>query len=295
MNATRDPERILSAWLDEGPTDLPDATRRAILISLPTTPQARRGLLAPGWLLPRRAGLQLAIGALVAVIIAGGLLYALGRDPDFGTPSPSPVPTLGPSATPGPSPRIAGATVAFPGGALAAGIQYVLPTFEPVFTFEGSADLWLGATGARYAWIDWVGSGSTTLGVVRAARVFDETGTSGAMPADIVGWLGDRSDLTILATTPVTLGATEGTLIEATVDPGAFANQGRAINVFCTGEPCRFEDGGSLGYAPGDHVLILVAIVGGTPVAAITATPAADWAARAPTLEAFLRSFNFPG
>ena len=31
MNAPRDPETVLAAWLDEGPTDLPDVTRRAIL------------------------------------------------------------------------------------------------------------------------------------------------------------------------------------------------------------------------------------------------------------------------
>ena len=29
-NATRDPDSVLAAWLDEGPTDLPDATRRAV-------------------------------------------------------------------------------------------------------------------------------------------------------------------------------------------------------------------------------------------------------------------------
>ena len=46
MNANIDPEAVLTAWLDEGPTELPDATRRAILTSLSTTPQARRGLLA---------------------------------------------------------------------------------------------------------------------------------------------------------------------------------------------------------------------------------------------------------
>ena len=51
MNANHDPESVLTTWLDEGPMDLPDATRRAILTSLPTTPQARRGLLAP-WRFP---------------------------------------------------------------------------------------------------------------------------------------------------------------------------------------------------------------------------------------------------
>ena len=36
MKPTRDPEVIFAAWLDEGPMDLPDATRRAILTACST-------------------------------------------------------------------------------------------------------------------------------------------------------------------------------------------------------------------------------------------------------------------
>ena len=297
MNANRDPEGILGAWFDEGPTDLPDATRRAILTSLPTTPQARRGRLPRWGALPLRFPAQVAIGALVAVVAAGSLLYLLGRGPSIGTPTaaPSAVPSTTVSPTLGPSPRIAGAEVPARSQLLADGVRYVMPTFAPAFTFEGSASIRFGLDGERHAFLEWVSSRLTVLGAVRPECVFDETGAVEAVPADLVAWLEERTDITVISTTPVTLGAAEGTLIEATVHEDAFANRGAAINVFCPGVPCDFEEGGSIGYAPGDHVLLLVTIVDGEPVTAITAGPAASWVAQGPTLDAFLRSFAFPG
>jgi hypothetical protein len=107
MNATRDPDAILNAWLDEGPTDLPDATRRAILTSLPTTPQARRGPFAPWRFFPMNTYARLAAAAVVAVIAIGGALYLIGPSNGLGGPgltaSPSPAPTAAathPSGTP---------------------------------------------------------------------------------------------------------------------------------------------------------------------------------------------------
>ena len=102
-NETRDPESIVVAWLDDGPTDLPDATRRAILTALSTTPQARRGLLAP-WRFPHMnifaRGVSLLVVALVAV---GGLAFLAGSRGGVGgaSPSPSPVPS-----TPVPAPPL---------------------------------------------------------------------------------------------------------------------------------------------------------------------------------------------
>jgi len=90
-NGTRDPDSVLAAWLDEGPTDLPDATRRAILTSLPTTSRARRGLLWP-W---RPVALRtFARGAslIVLVVVALGA-YALTTSPRGGTGGPPPGPT----------------------------------------------------------------------------------------------------------------------------------------------------------------------------------------------------------
>ena len=49
MTVKRDPDAILAAWLEEGPTGLPEPTRRAIAVSTRTT--TRRA--APMWV-PRR-------------------------------------------------------------------------------------------------------------------------------------------------------------------------------------------------------------------------------------------------
>ena len=89
-NDTRDPDSVLAAWLDEGPTDLPDATRRAIITALPTTPQARRGLLAP-WRFPHMN--MFARGAsllIVGVVAIAGLAFLVGSRGGVGGPSPSP-------------------------------------------------------------------------------------------------------------------------------------------------------------------------------------------------------------
>jgi hypothetical protein len=99
MSQMRDPEATLNAWLDEGPTDLPDVTRRAILTSLPTTPQARRGPFAPWRFSLMNATTRLAIAAIVAVIAIGGAIYLIGHRPGVGVPSPAPTPTVVPTAT----------------------------------------------------------------------------------------------------------------------------------------------------------------------------------------------------
>ena len=51
MTRHDDPDDILGAWFDEGPRDLPSTTRRAIITSLSTNRQSRRGLFAP-WRFP---------------------------------------------------------------------------------------------------------------------------------------------------------------------------------------------------------------------------------------------------
>jgi hypothetical protein len=92
-NATRDPDSVLAAWLDEGPTGLPDATRRAILAALPTTPQSRRGIPAP-WRFPHMN--MFARGAsllIVGVVAIAGLAFLVGSRGGVGGPGPSPSPS----------------------------------------------------------------------------------------------------------------------------------------------------------------------------------------------------------
>lgn len=99
MTAKRDLDLIVSAWLDEGPVDLPDATRRAVLTSLPTIRQARRGHLAPWRFLDMNGNGRLAGVALVAVIAIGAAtaFAILNRTPGVGPPGPTATPSLPPS------------------------------------------------------------------------------------------------------------------------------------------------------------------------------------------------------
>jgi hypothetical protein len=99
MTTMREPDEILAAWLDAGPRDLPGQTRRAILTALPTTPQARRGRLAPAKLFWRSGTARLAVVAIAAVIAAGGLLSLLGPSRQAPGASPTPSQTVGPAAT----------------------------------------------------------------------------------------------------------------------------------------------------------------------------------------------------
>jgi hypothetical protein len=99
MNTRRDPETILAAWLDEGPPVLPDATRRAILTALPTTSQARRGLLTPWRFSRMNTYTRLAAVALVAAIAVGGAFYLL-RGGAVGSPGPTPTSPIAPTPSP---------------------------------------------------------------------------------------------------------------------------------------------------------------------------------------------------
>ena len=109
MNANSDPETVLTTWLDEGPTDLPDVTRRAILTALPTTPQARRGLLAP-WRFPPMNIFARGAAVLAVAVVAVGALALFGLPRGSGpspasVPSPSSVPSSTPS-TPASAPPL---------------------------------------------------------------------------------------------------------------------------------------------------------------------------------------------
>ena len=103
MNVQRDSDEILGAWLDEGPLELPSGTQRAILTALPTTPQARRGLLAPWRSRHMNIYARGAAVLVVAIVAIGALALFAGPRGGVGGPSPSPVPSTLASASPLPS------------------------------------------------------------------------------------------------------------------------------------------------------------------------------------------------
>jgi Tol biopolymer transport system component len=104
MNDTHDPNVIIGAWLDEGPIELPESTRRAITTSVRTIDQ-RRGFTLP-WSTRRVTswfGPALVAAAVVAAVAGVYLLAPFGRSPSVGPPVGSPLASEAPPATPPPA------------------------------------------------------------------------------------------------------------------------------------------------------------------------------------------------
>ena len=103
----RDPDAILAAWMEEGPRQLPESTRRAIAVGLRPTRQTRRVLDAPWRPNAMSPIARFAVATAAIVIVAGGAFYLLspGNESVVGPPAaasrlPSAAPTVAPSAAP---------------------------------------------------------------------------------------------------------------------------------------------------------------------------------------------------
>lgn len=102
----RDPDAILNAWLEEGPNQLPETTRRAIAVGLRSTRPTRRVLDVPWRPNAMNSFARLAVAAAAIVIVAGGAFYVLSpANQGVGGPTPPPErsPQPSPSASPSPS------------------------------------------------------------------------------------------------------------------------------------------------------------------------------------------------
>jgi hypothetical protein len=100
MTTPRNPDRVMSAWLEEGPNELPEATRRAIAVDIQNTHQRRRGLIAPWG--TNASGMARLVLATIAVLVAlGGGLFLFGNRSDGlpGQVGGAPPPSSSPSST----------------------------------------------------------------------------------------------------------------------------------------------------------------------------------------------------
>ena len=89
MNQPRDLDPIIATWLDDGPIDLPDETRRAIAVGLRTQPRARRMAILGG---SSMSPLNRLVAAAAIVLAVGGLsVFVLSNRGGGagGTPTPS--------------------------------------------------------------------------------------------------------------------------------------------------------------------------------------------------------------
>lgn len=103
MNPPRERSAVVAAWLEEGPNELPDATRRAIAVDVRTTHQSRRSVWFR-WRFPTVDRLSLAALAAVAVMVVAIAGLAVSRIAPDGSYVGGPPPGPSTSASPSPSP-----------------------------------------------------------------------------------------------------------------------------------------------------------------------------------------------
>lgn len=100
MNAPRERSAIVAAWLEEGPNELPDFTRRAIAVDIRTTRQSRRSIWRPWRFLALDRASLIAV-AVLALALTGLTVFVVGP---FGGRNVGGSPSSAPSASPSPSP-----------------------------------------------------------------------------------------------------------------------------------------------------------------------------------------------
>ena len=106
MSATRDPDRILRAWLDQMPSEAPDRAIDAVLLATTAAPQVRAwpwlGRWRPNHM--NRLSLVAATAALLVALVGGAMLLTGGKSGPTPTASPSPSLAPTPPVTPNPTP-----------------------------------------------------------------------------------------------------------------------------------------------------------------------------------------------
>lgn len=113
MTPPRERSAVVAAWLEEGPNDLPDSTRRAIAVDIRTTHQSRHTIWFP-WRFPTVDRLSLVALAAVAVIVLAVADLAWSRIAPAGGTVGGPPPAGATSASPSPSPSDAPSAAPIP-------------------------------------------------------------------------------------------------------------------------------------------------------------------------------------
>ena len=222
MNVTRDPDAILAAWLEEGPTALPGPTRRAIAVTTRTTTQRRHPLWMPRGRPLMNTYARWAVAAIAVVLTIAGAAYFLAPaggqvgGPPNATPSEESAPSALPSAQ---ADLPAGDGSVYPG-------TYV-PVFDPGLTFTIDREVQLncapgfkcrGTVDANLpGWVDIeFGQPRIEVHIVRVDKVNDPA-RPGALidpPADLAGWIASRPGVTVNARKAVQVGGLAATQLD---------------------------------------------------------------------------------
>jgi hypothetical protein len=164
MNAPRNPDHLIRAFLDEGQTDLPDRAFDAVRADIHKTRQ--RVVIGP-WREPTMTTFARVAIAAVAVLAVGLAWVSFGPgQPGFGGP-PAPAETASPSPSPRVLPLVDGEQP------LESGASYVTSdTFLVHVTFT-APDGWVGKVGGPYlAYANPTGRGEPSHGVIFS--IFDK-------------------------------------------------------------------------------------------------------------------------
>jgi len=103
MTESRNPDRLIRAWLDLMPSEAPDRVVSDVLQATETTPQLRALPRLGHWRFPMNRITLIAGVAILAILIGGGLLLSAFRGPSVGNPTLAPTVTPAAVVTPAPT------------------------------------------------------------------------------------------------------------------------------------------------------------------------------------------------
>jgi hypothetical protein len=236
MNVQRDPDAILAAWLEEGPSALPEASRRAIAVNTRTTNQRGHPIWVPRRRLSMNPFARIAVAAVAVVAVLGGAIYiftpssGVGGGPPGSSASPpgSPSASARVSASPpaaSPSPLASPAVLADSGDIFQG--AYV-PRFDPSLTFSIDQELLtpncypgyqcrgnIDANFPGWLYLEF-GQPAIEIGIVRVDKLNDPAHPGRLIdpPADLAAWIASRPGLTVIAQKAVTVGGLAGTQLD---------------------------------------------------------------------------------
>ena len=323
MNAPRDPDRRIHAWLELMPDEAPDRVIAAVDQAVERMPQVRQPFGLALWRPANMNNVKYAAAA-VAIAIIGVVGLSLGGGKAAPTTGASAPPSAGTSpiavVPPSPSklPLQPGVTAVANNVVLAGDTRYTVPAFTPAFTFTGHAG-WLvfASESAELAVLvdsrpnlrGFLGSvlalKAGEVNVMRVGQVLEPGGQHGgapaALPGDVVAWLQARPDLVLEAPSTMQVSGIDATVLRGTVRAEAVDATLPVLTVACEAatplcSPIEQKSGAVRGLnlwaGPGSGFEIVALKVQGQQLL-IGLSAGQDWDTVRPDLEAFLAGITF--
>ena len=274
MTAPRDADSIIAAWTEEGPTELPEPTRRAIAVATRTNRQTRRAIGVPLRTFRMNPLTRIAAAAVVAAVALGGAVYLLAPGDKVGGPSgPSAEPSASPSAIP--SPKVIDSA----------------PGFEPPIRLT-LVDGWTTYRDPNPGIVD-LRRGLIDSGIMSIASITVRGPTPGSpmvpWPDDIHAWLAGRPEFRPSQPRETTVGGRPGLIIDFDIVVGPQTD---------TSDWIKFGDkrpnGWNLKGSDGERVRLVVVNTGaGSGIVATVGGSQADFDENTAALDRVLATLEF--